>query len=799
MKLFLKIFTITFTLFVCLLLSGAIEFEKYIPPIGKLLFPKTGLWQSAENFTPDFTLKHPSLKSEVQILYDERGVPHIYAQNTEDALLAQGYVEARDRLFQMDITSRSASGRLAEILGTKFVDIDERTLNAGMKWAADKAIASWKKSDRYQELTPYIDGVNLWIDQLKERQHPFEFKLLNYAPQTWTAENCAHIQKSMARVLCYGSNDIAYSNMRTIIGDSLFNKLYPDRNKLDVPIVPAGTPYAAAIPLDSFDNSLNVIDTFTFEERIKSPKGAGSNNWAVNAAKTKNGFPILANDPHLNLSYPSIWYELQITTPEYSTRGVSIPGMPGIMIGFNEHLAWGETNVGQDIKDFYQIKYLDDSREKYLIDGEVHDIVKIRDTIKVRGAEDQILETHYTKWGPIVYFSKSKQKDLALYWLAHEALNENEAFTFVDALASKNYDEYRAATSGFITPAQNFLVATREDDIGIEINGLFPAKQADDGKFVKDGSNSMSGWTEYIPEDQKAEVKNPSQNYVASANQWSTASDYPYYYTSRGFENYRGRIINRYLSDSEELTTDHMKDFQLDNFNIKAEELNPFLLSSIQGKELNKTQQAWQELLKNWDYIYNADQEAPVIFEKWFREYRRKIMSNIMDASDRMTVKTPASFVIADLSLNHPEDELFDDPLTEKVESASDLALTIFKSIQAGNMKENWGLENELKINHIARISGLGSNAMHIGGSGDVLNAMRGSFGPSWRMIVELGDTINAYGIFPGGQSGNPTSKLYDNNTEMWSKGEYYKLKLLSKEELSETQSLQITLNPKDE
>jgi len=799
MNTFLKIFIIALTIFGCLALSGIIQFGDYTPPMGKLLFPKTGLWQNADVFIPDFKLEDPALKDAVEIIYDDRGVPHIYANNLQDALLAQGYVEARDRLFQMDITSRSASGRLSEILGKKFVDADERTINAGMTYAAENAVSSWKKSPRFGQLETYVKGVNLFIDQLKEKQFPFEFKLLDYEPQTWTIENCSHIQKSMARVLCYGSNDIAYSNLYTVLGDSLFNKLYPERNAQDLPIIPKGTAFNEPVELDSFNFQLNAIDTFTYHERIKTNDGAGSNNWAVNAVKTKNGHPILSNDPHLNLTYPSVWYEIHIVTPDFNARGVTIAGMPGIMIGFNEHIAWGETNVGQDVKDFYRIKYTDQSRTKYIIDDQVLDIDIKSDTIKVRGSKDKILNTHYTKWGPIVYFSEDGDKDLALHWLAHEGINAEEAFTFVDALSSKNYSEYRKATSNFITPAQNFLVASKDDDIGIEINGLFPAKQEGDGKFIKDGSNSISGWERFIPEEQKAEAKNPPSGYVASANQWSTAEDYPYYYTGRSFENYRGRIINRYLASNSDLTVEDMKAFQLDNYNIKAEELTPFLLKSLEGVSLNDQQNELKSELEKWNFKYNPKDKAPIIFEKWFRTYRSMIIKNHADISERMFTKQPAAFVVSQLSLDNPTDFVFDDPKTDQKETAFDLSKQAFIELIPENLKENWGKENALRIGHIARIPGLGSDAMYLGGNGNVLNAINGSFGPSWRMIVELGDTINAIGVFPGGQSGNPPSKYYDNNTKYWANGEYHTLTLIGKDSVIQNKSLSITLNPKHE
>ena len=316
-----------FILFICFV-NGNIHFQSIpIPPLGKLINPFDGLWTSStshENQNAFITSSH--INDEIVIYYDERRVPHIFAENLEDALFAQGYIEAQNRLFQMDFLARAAEGTLSEVLGPKTISIDLERRRRGMDFAAENTVQDWEKSPNYPYLQKYIDGVNAYISSLNIKDYPLEYKLLNCAPRTWDAYKTALITKNMALTLAGRDYDLEYSNLKNALGDSLFHLLYPERERNETPVVHD--------PDLSFD-PIKVIQPSTEDASIKEPilhtffdnrnKNAGSNSWAVSGQKSITGHPIFCNDPHLALSLPSIWFEVHIHTPLFNSYGVSIP------------------------------------------------------------------------------------------------------------------------------------------------------------------------------------------------------------------------------------------------------------------------------------------------------------------------------------------------------------------------------------------------------------------------------------------------------------------------------------------
>ncbi len=313
---------------------------KPIPPLGKLLNPYSGAWQNVEKVDryADFELKSEHITDEVKIVFDDRMVPHIFAQNLKDALFAQGYVEAYHRLFQMDLSTRSPDGKLSEILGPNLLDYDKKQRRLGLSYAADNAVKGWSKfPDKLANLDAYTAGINHYITNLSVANYPLEYKLLDFAPTEWTNRHSALLLKAMTQTLAGYEEDIEMSNALLMLGEQDFNTIYPDRNLKDIPVTEG--PYKKRVsPTVTELISTNLPSI----SRPRSPDGVGSNNWAVNGSKSATGMPILANDPHLGLSLPSVWYEIAITTPAFSAQGVTLLGMPGIMIGFNQNIAWGD-------------------------------------------------------------------------------------------------------------------------------------------------------------------------------------------------------------------------------------------------------------------------------------------------------------------------------------------------------------------------------------------------------------------------------------------------------------------------
>lgn len=744
--------------------------------MGKILNPHQGFWQNAERKFVDQELESELISDDIQIVYDERYVPHIYAQNMEDALFAQGYLEAQNRLFQMDLMARSVSGNLSEVIGKNpaVLKKDIESIRKGHRTTAAFLQESFQKGENTSVLDKYTQGANHFIKSLDKKDYPFEYKLMDFSPTLWSTEKSIYVLISMADLLCGRADDFEHNNLKEILDEEVFTYFYADNFDIKEPIVPRGTPFNFDKKSDHFDPSMNsygkIYKTDFSPNRIF---GAGSNNWAISGEKSKTGKPILANDPHLGLSLPSIWYELEIHTPEFHAHGVSVPGLAGMMIGFNDDVAWGMTNVSHDIKDFFRITYTDESKTKYFYGDGVKEITKKQETIKRRGEEDYVEQVAYTEWGPIMYSKDSI--DLAMHWLRSNYAKKDEPSVYVNCMKSTSYDDFIHNTSGYVAPAQNFICADKSN-IGIRVNGTFAAKEIGDGKFIKDGSIPAAGWSDYISEDQLPHSKNPERGFVSSANQRSTTGEYPYYFNGT-FATYRGERINALLSVEDKLDVSSLKNMQLDNFNIRARDFLPMFLEVIKHYE----DEEYKSILKDWDYTYTEDTEAGTIFYVWYSNYRKMIFDEFSPYHQEMYLKYPFDWKIFELSTQYPDHIIFDNASTNKLENRDDIIKESFVKTYEDLKTESdlaWSAYRPLYIDHVAKISGLGSGAIQLGGSGESINAMRSRFGPSWRMVVALGEEIDAYGVYPGGQSGNPSSKYYKDMLESWVEGDYYKLKL---------------------
>lgn len=763
-----------------------------LPPVGSFFNPFSGIWQNASGHeaVPE-TIKLGALKEPVKIVFDERMVPHVFAQNLEDAFYAQGYLMARFRLWQMDVSARAAGGMLSEIMGERTLERDRQQRRKGMLWAAEKAWESWKKSDEERAwVEAYTQGVNDYIDQLAPADYPMEFKLLNYEPEPWTPIKSALFFKNMAEMLCGRNDDLGATNTLASIGQEMFDFLFPEYNPKQSPIIPASKTWdftpVNIVPDTATNREMLSQTTYPHDGLPQPPPFLGSNNWAVSGSKTADGHPILSNDPHLSLTLPSIWYEIQITTPELNAYGVGLPGIPGIAIGFNEDVAWGETNVGQDVLDWYRIIWANDERTEYLVDGQKQAVETRTEKIEVLGRDKPLLdEVKYTVWGPVVYESEeSEYHDLAMRWIAHDVDAQHashELGTFVGLMRAKNYDDYRRALTTFDSPPQNFVFASKTGDIAITVNGRFPLKRREQGRFIQDGSSSAQAWQGFIPRDQVPQIKNPERGFVSSANQHSTDTTYPYYYLG-GFDDYRGRLINRLLGQMEQIRVEDMMALQNNNYSIKAEEGVPALLGQLDQTGLDEQERKMITDLSSWDFQFEEASKAAFVFTSWLDAAYRLTFDEIISLGEEQEVSYPETWRFLELIYDDPYHQIFDLQETPEPENARDVITRAFKET-AADLREryeeedfSWGEFKGTEIPHLGRIPGLGSGYVSVGGYADAINSIKGSHGPSWRMIVKLGPEVEAWGVFPGGQSGHPGSPYYDNAIETWRKGDYYKL-----------------------
>lgn len=774
----------------CALLYLLSTAQGSIPPLGKFLSPFTGFWQNAgENYGAD-NIQLPGLTDEVNVHYDGRRVPHIIAQNDHDLYYMQGYITAKDRLWEMDFITYVASGRLAELFGNKpkVIDFDRITRRTGLPYSAEVAAEQIDQAPETKAfMQAYSDGANAYINSLSYADYPVEYKLLGYAPENWSVQKSALLLKFMSLNLAGRDYDFEYTNAFNLFGKEVFDQLYPDFPVGTDPIVPIGTPFN--FDTLSVDTHQVVIPEGLFAESPYGEpreKNIGSNNWAVAGNRTVTGKPMLAGDPHLQLYLPSIWYEMQLTSPTVNVYGATLPGSPNIIIGFNDKVAWSVTNAGRDVRDWYSITYTDESRTQYLFDGKEMPIELRVETIKVKGADDILDTVRYTHFGPVAYDVDYKQYNnptpLALRWTAHDP--SNEVFAFYKLNRATNYQDYLKALDNYECPAQNFVFAAQDGDIALRQQGKFPLKYPDQGKFIQDGSSSDYQWQGYIPFSENAGTLNPERGFVSSANQQPTDSTYPYFYHGPTFEYNRSRRLNELLASDSSITKEDMMQFQNDNYFYTAKDLLPTILNTIEGSgNLDGFQKKAFDELSQWDYMYDTELRAPVIFELIWDE----LQSNLWDEfspKDSTALQRPNDYTTVDFVLNRPEHELMDIKSTPMKENVTDVILLSFKNactelkqweLNHGNKPAEWYKYKNTTVAHwIPLLKPFHTPMVKVGGSKHILNANTPTHGASWRMVVSLEEPVKAWGVFPGGESGNPGSKHYNEFIDTWAAGEYY-------------------------
>ncbi len=759
-----------------------------IPPLGPFFSPFTGFWQNAEpvNGFETQKIEVAEMKGKVKIRIDERLVPHVFAENMEDLCFAQGYIVAKNRLWQMDMISRLSGGRLAEVLGRDLLSNDQLQRRRGMVTGAENAVKAWQKNpESYRLIEAYVAGVNAYINQLKPKDYPLEFKLLNYQPEQWSVLKTALVKKYMDMTLCFGEDDLEATNALQLFGEEMFKKLYPEYNPKQSPVIPSGTKWAfEPAPVKETTEVQEAVGLIRHKVYEKERELVGSNNWAVSGSKTKSGNPILCNDPHLQLSLPSIWFEVQLQAPQMNAYGVCVPGIPGILIGFNDYIAWGETNVGHDVLDWYKINWTDEAKTSYQFDGSVKTVEMVVNAFKVKGEEEPVLDTvKWTAWGPVVYESDEKPwNDLAMHWIGHMEPNPQDINTFLGLNMGRGYDDYDRALHHYDYPAQNFVYASKNGDVAITVNGKFPFKAKEQGRFVQNGNSPPQAWEGWIPRPHVPRIKNPARGFVASANQHSTDPTYPYYYNSTHFDHFRGRYLAGQLTDMDSVTVEDMMKLQNSNFSIQASEGLAALFPLVDTARLSGNQLEVLKRMQAWDFNFDKDKTEPVIFVKWWSRFYEMTFDEVLVWRDSLPMLMPEHWRLIELAADAPGDLIFDLKNTPERETAANIATNSFMATVdslAADLAEpdfNWANEKKTSIYHLARIPAFSRMNLDVGGYRQALNAISETHGPSWRMVVELGDEVKAWGVFPGGQSGNPGSIFYDTGLEKWSKGEYNEL-----------------------
>ena len=509
--------------------------------------------------TLDGDIPVPGLSARVEILRDARGVPHIYAQSMADALFAQGYATAQDRLWQMDLSRRKALGELSEIFGNRTLsaDIESRTL--GFPEVAASALADLPRDER-RLLDAYTRGVNAFIDSHRHRL-PWEFLLLRYQPQRWRAIDSVAVALNLATALSQSwQTDLMREHVAAKLGQDLLPDVFPDRSALDVPVAEFPPPAPRRADAGGTGLSWNVFaagdirvpaaDRRWTQPRADNPlwfaAAVGSNNWVVSGAHTKSGKPLLANDPHLTHSVPSVWYMVHLHAPGLNVTGVSLPGLPLVIIGHNEHIAWGMTNTGPDVQDLYIETFNPRDPRKYLHNGQWVDAEVRNEDIKVRNQRDYHLTVVVTRHGPIV--SHDGGRELALQWTLLSPHAVELPFLSIDR--ASNWQEFTAALRDFKVPMQNCVYADTEGNIGFYAAGLVPIRKHGNGAVPVPGSTDDFDWTGFIPFDDLPHSFNPPSGIIATANGRIVPDNYPYFITAKWEAPFRTARIFQLLREA---------------------------------------------------------------------------------------------------------------------------------------------------------------------------------------------------------------------------------------------------------
>ena len=778
------------------------------PRLGYFLSPQHGFWKNAEKVNTNFdaSIVAGELKGNVDVYLDDRLVPHIYADHDQDAYFVQGYLHAKFRLWQMDFQTRVASGRLSEIAGADRLPIDRFFRRLGMVYGAEKTEATINETNPEMKETvdAYTAGVNAFIKQMDPADMPFEFKLMNYVPENWTPKKTYLFLMFMSYDLTgrAATTDLQLTNTRDFLGYDLFDKLYTNNQDSLDPIIPKGTVYQkpSLVPIKPINaDSAYLQQTSALSiNNVESPnapnKNNGSNNWAVSGSKTKSGRPILASDPHLGLNMPSLWYEVQITTPTHSTYGASFPGSPSVIIGFNDSLAWGVTNAGRDVLDFYEIKFKDSTENEYWYNGKWNTAEKRTEVIKVKDSADVVEQIPMTVWGPTMYDAhyqnpQSKGRNLAIQWTAHNSSTGVE--TFYRLNRAKNYDDYIKAISLYTCPGQNFVLATKTGDIAIKQQGSFVARWERQGDFIMSGDDTTYAWQGMIPNEENPTIKNPERGYVSSANQKPTDPSYPYYLgTATSFPLYRGISVNKHLTAMSGITAKDIQALQTNNDNVFAATARPALMKYVQVEKLSPDAKRMVDEMNNWDLVNSENSKGITAFKIIWDSVTQAVWGDEL-AGSPIPLTSPDDFVLVDQLLKDSNWSIADDISTKgKIENFKDQVNLGIENATKKLLeleKENkfeWALFKATRVMHLTKIPSLSRMNLPIGGGENIINATTEDHGPSWRMVVHLTDEIEAYGLYPGGQSGNPGSPYYDTFVDYWAAGKYYRLLFLPKAKL---------------
>ena len=768
-----------------------------VPPLGQLLDPLNGAWGTARIERPaDLEAAIPNLSAPVSVFYDRRDVPHIFAETEADAIRALGYVVARDRLFQLEAQTRAASGRLTEWAGSDALPADQEMRRLGLPASAESHEKALPSDSRQRLiLDAYADGVNAWIDAMKPRNWPIEYRLLGARPERWSAVNTMYLFARMGWTLAFSTTERSRVAVAALVGDSAAVALFPTHTPIVEPIQPNGqnaprfdfNPLPPPGPPNGAAKTVASLLQPRADDDGESRRSFASNNWAVAPRRTAAGKALLAGDPHLDMSLPSLWYEAHLVVPgELDVYGVTIPGAPGIIIGFTRDVAWSFTNTGADVLDLYA-ELVDDPSDprKYNVDGEWQDLTLRIETYRGKGGEvvgvDTIRSTHR---GPMSRDGEGHWTSMRWAVLSPDL----DQTVFLDAARAKSAREFLDVMArGYGVPAQNMIVADAQGSIAIRSTGHFPIRPLwTSGFTVQDGSRRANDWEGFWPLERYPQSVDPPQGFLASANQEPLdPKESAYLGIDTDFDPWRAMRINRLLRADSAVTPETMRRWQTDPGSERANAFVPSFVSAARVLQARKQStpvlDSAARWLEEWDRRYVPDDDHAVLFEASMRQLASRTWDELMNESGRR-VATPSSAMLLGLLRDSTSVWWDDRRTTDVVEqrdaivaasllAAHDSLVRRFGERSAGGWR--WGKVGATRIMHLLGIPAFSELGIAVQGGPATLNPSSvGGHGPSWRMVVELADSVRAWGTYPGGQSGNPASPRYRDRIPLWRHGD---------------------------
>lgn len=747
----------------------------------------------------DGRLQLPGLRAEVEVLTDRWGVPHVYAGGLDDLYLAQGYLHASERLWQVDFTRRVPQGRLAEVVGEPGLPTDRFFRTLGLGRTARRWLARVDEDTR-RIGEPYAGGFRAGI---AANQKPAEYQLLGLDPEFGgTFEDAAVDSFSIALLMAFTlSTNWPFELLRA----ELARVLGPERARELTPFLGIEAPIA--VPQSpSFPGLVRDLTGAAFTAGA-GRRGTGSNNWVVAGSKSETGAPLLANDPHLVVQMPAIWMEMHLACPEMEVAGVTLPGIPGAIIGHNRRIAWGFTNTQADVEDLY-LERLSDDGARYEYRGAWKPVRVVRERIFVRGErKPRVHEVRVTRHGPLLTATIQGTLDpkvregtireaLALRWIHYDVVSSQGA---IEALnRAENWEEFRAAARRWPAAGQNMVYADVEGNIGYQFTGTVPIRAQGSGAAPLPGWTGEHEWKGAIPFDDLPSALNPATGFVATANNRMVDLDYPYYLTNDWEPPHRIRRIVALLTATEKLSREDFVRLQLDTRSGVADELVPLFLRARVGD--GKAAEAFKQV-ELWDRRLEAGSVGGAIFTVWFAKvaealFRPRLGDALFDDYHRAKawtttwaydaardiLRNPQAFWVGGDGDNHAAAAAL---LGEALEQAcAELEARLGPDVA----EWRWGRLHAIRFRHVlARAIPpldelLSAGPFEAGGGDDTVN--RGVFTPgedyadaavaSYRQIIDLADFDRSLAVITTGNSGNPASPHFADQAPMWAAGEYH-------------------------